>query len=635
MNNSDRTTTGNNDRKIERYAGLISAIEFFSGRFDVEQIVEYANDFVRKLLPVERTAVWVKSDKFYIPVITDGEETEVSFPYDDSYDQIVHFHAGLIYLEDIKRFFPESIAAINGDLIIPLIMDKSLYGILLIKAFEDLPFIKEDIIIGEALMNLFATALTNYRGYKDLEQIQVTLDEKIFNLFAINQSTKALLSEKSLENLFSLSIGVFAELTQSAYTTFFIYDDRSETYVLKSSRHVFDTSKNNIKMSLYTNSKDGAELPVLINTNISSDLKAFVDFFYNGQEVIEVINPLFIVILKKYDEVVGFVTLGEKVNQKPYDSSMFELIESLASSTYIAITNATHIEKINEQKELIKGQFTELIRLNTLMKSINGATSCEQVNELVLKTLQVNFNTTMAFIAGWHEAEHSFVLQGQIQLAKSGQRILYKKDFDPLFKGEALLLYDEASVRSLFATSIESDFLENPSGLLMLPIYVEVDDEQPIKVLGVIAILSVHNELLVSEENMVKFEAITTHLAPVVYQLQSMKKLKELYQVNYPKAFLGHLAQQINESVDFQLELYVIILSRKDVNPFKMMAEYQEVKDTYPYAYPLNNNQIAVIVNSKTKVQDLEMYYDFNLVDKSYEYGKDFHDVDGFVKLFQ
>ncbi|MDA3847471.1 MAG: hypothetical protein PF505_13185, partial [Vallitaleaceae bacterium] len=59
--------------KEDRYTGLISAIEFFSGRFDIQQIVEYANEFAVKLLPVEKTIIWAKvNDMKYSPVIQNG-----------------------------------------------------------------------------------------------------------------------------------------------------------------------------------------------------------------------------------------------------------------------------------------------------------------------------------------------------------------------------------------------------------------------------------------------------------------------------------------------------------------------------------------------------------------------------------
>jgi len=637
MSSSDTSKTVKSyQEKEDRYTGLISAIEFFSGRFDVLQIIEYANEFAVKLLPVGKSIIWAKvNDDKYSPMIQNGFASDFIFEHTDAHDQIVHFHAGLLYAGDIKRYFSEELVEMNLDFAIPLIMDKGLYGILGIKLSEDVEVAPDDIIIAEALMNLYATALTNYKGYKDLESIKVKLDEKIFNLFAINQSTKALLSEKNLDNLYTLSIGVFAELTQSAFTTFFMFDERSEAFKLKSARHVFDIKKNSMEMTLFLNTSDGSELPILIDTTKEKDIVAFNHFFYNGNEVMDLINPKYIVILKKYNQVVGFVTLGEKVNGKSYDQSIFELIESMASSTYIAIINAMYIERINSQKEQINNQLGELIRLNVLMKNINRATDCEQVNQLVIQTLEIKFGITMAFISGWDEERKIFDIRNNINIEKGPLAIPYKEAYKPLLLGENLIVYDEEEVISLFEDSIGSKFKERPSGLLMLPIYFEdVENDSEINLLGAIGILSATDEIIASEENMIKFEAITTHLAPVIYQLHSMEIIKRTYRKDYVNIFKEELVIQIAESIDFQLDLYVISLKNEACNPFERNDMVEQLKDDYAYIYPLNEGLTLVVLNSKQKAEDLEMMYDDSYEVNIYQYGVDFDNTEEFIKLF-
>ncbi|MDA3845833.1 MAG: GAF domain-containing protein, partial [Vallitaleaceae bacterium] len=600
-----------------------------------QQIVEYANEFAVKLLPVEKTIIWAKvNDMKYSPVIQNGFTTGYIFDYNPGHDQIIHFHAGLFYPDDIKRFFSKEIVELNLSFAIPLVMDKSLYGILGVRVKEDAKFDSEDVIIAEALMNLYATALTNYKGYKDLERIRIKLDEKIFNLFAINQSTKALLSEKNLDNLYALSIGVFAELTQSAFTTFFMFDEKSETFKLKSARHVFDTKKNNMTMSLYPNSADGSELPVLINTEKEADITAFNQFFFNGNEVMEKIDPKYIVLLKKFNQIVGFVTLGEKVNGKLYDQSIFELIESMASSTYIAIINAMYIEHINSQKEQINNKLSELIRLNVLMKNINGASDCEQVNLLVIRTLEIKFGITMAFIAGWEEANARFVVKGTINIKNEKLVIPYKEAYDPLLAGENIIMYDENDAIALFQDSIGDSFIIKPSGLLMIPIYFEDDeDDAKVNLLGAICILSAIDEIIASEENMVKFDAIATHLAPVIYQLQSMEIIKHTYKKDYANIFREALATQIFEANDFKLDLYVVVMQKEKYNPFDNDDIAKQLQEEYAYVYPLNDGLILVIMNNGSKAEDLVMLYDLDYKMTIYQYEKDFNNVSDFLKL--
>ncbi len=91
--------------------------------------------------------------------------------------------------------------------IVPLITDGLLFGFIIIgsKDFGD-----DDYIISEALMRLINTALENYSRYEDLSKVNKELDEKIFNLLSINQSSKALLSELQIDALYDLAVDVFS-----------------------------------------------------------------------------------------------------------------------------------------------------------------------------------------------------------------------------------------------------------------------------------------------------------------------------------------------------------------------------------------------------------------------------------------
>ena len=70
--------------------------------------------------------------------------------------------------------------------------------------------------------------MRNYKSYNELRAINESLDEKIFNLFAINQSSKALLSQLDLDSLYGLAVDVFSELTQSSATGFVLFDEKAK-----------------------------------------------------------------------------------------------------------------------------------------------------------------------------------------------------------------------------------------------------------------------------------------------------------------------------------------------------------------------------------------------------------------------
>ena len=67
-----------------------------------------------------------------------------------------------------------------------------------------------------------------------------------------------------------------------------------------------------------------------------------------------------------FQKILGFVTLGRTVTEA--HKSAFELVDSLASYTYIALSNAILIEFINNQKKLLQEKLDRLIKLNRLSK---------------------------------------------------------------------------------------------------------------------------------------------------------------------------------------------------------------------------------------------------------------------------
>ncbi|MCD8500568.1 MAG: GAF domain-containing protein [Bacillaceae bacterium] len=123
-------------------------------------------------------------------------------------------------------------------LVIPLIIDSELFGFIIsngkiINAFEE-----DDFHILNALMRLFNNALENSRHFEDLKKSNAILDQKLFNLFIINQSTKVLLSELDIDQLTATATDVFSEVSGSQVTTLGIYDELTEKVKLASYRNV-------------------------------------------------------------------------------------------------------------------------------------------------------------------------------------------------------------------------------------------------------------------------------------------------------------------------------------------------------------------------------------------------------------
>ena len=77
---------------------------------------------------------------------------------------------------------------INGaTVMMPLGLDNKLYGFFLLSRRITAEFNESDILVCETLMHLFTNSLENCNRIERLKISNQELDEKIFNLFAINQ----------------------------------------------------------------------------------------------------------------------------------------------------------------------------------------------------------------------------------------------------------------------------------------------------------------------------------------------------------------------------------------------------------------------------------------------------------------
>jgi hypothetical protein len=299
-----------------RYAGLILAVDYFSQKLNAEQIMNAAFDFVNELLTLENSSLYSFMNGSFNLVREKGRSIGIeSIPGSRKLNDLAVFHGNILTGRSaILRFFDEDIYKnCNIEIIVPIIADTELYGFILIPEKPTEEFDKNDHIICEVLMKLCNSAMRNYATYNELKAINISLDEKIFNLFAINQSSKALLSQLDLEMLYSLSIDVFSELTQSSSTGFVLYDEKSEKYVLRSSRFIFENIRS-LVLILEMN-KNAAVDPNRIIIDISSpdDRQYFDSIFMNGLCSIEPLKAQYVILLNKGSHVLGFVTLGTTV----------------------------------------------------------------------------------------------------------------------------------------------------------------------------------------------------------------------------------------------------------------------------------------------------------------------------------
>jgi len=578
--------------------------------------------------------LWYLEDGIFNQFNSKGYDHSFTFDYNEQYNQIVYFHAGLMYDKQVSTLLPSSIyEEYQPDFCIPLIMDKTFFGLIALKRDHSRPFNGDDEIVASALMNLYYSALTNYNSYKLLETTKIQLDEKIFNLFAMNHSTRALLSELSLSSLCELAISVFSELTQSSFTTFFIKDSISENYKLMSYKNVIKHNME-LQITLFPDKDKLSSIPVIIDMSKKKSADIFINGFFNGQEIINKINPEYIVLLKKGNELIGFVTLGSKVNGTLYDHSVFELVESLASATYIAIKNAIYIEEIEGHKRIINNKLNELMRLNDLMKNMNSAQTYDHVTSLIMNTLNVSFGIDMGFFALYDPNENVFNVTNRIHIKNSFKKIKMSGQFIPLFEGETILVYEEEKVKDYFTKSAFNAFIKEASGLIMVPVYIK---DVEIKLTGFFALMNNRSSVLIKDESLVTYDAIATHVAPVIHQLLNADKIKKLYQPDYGSLFIDKIKFEIEEAIDFSLDLFVINVYHNHPIHFKVSQLAVNLKESFKNVFPIDKRNVFIYTNNVMDVDEIKLvvddYPDYEM--RVYGLNKDFGNFDEFSKLFE
>ncbi|MCT4542095.1 MAG: GAF domain-containing protein [Vallitalea sp.] len=617
-------------KKVYRYTGLIHAIEFFSQKFNLVHLEKYIYEFTNELLLPDKIAIFIKEGKNYELKQKKGyDNNDYTIRYNKQFDNIICYHSGLFNKENlINSFLREVIDTFPCEFAIPLIMNKELFGFIFVNKLDG--FSRDDKIIAKALMNLYSTSLTNHKYYKDLEEVSKQLNEKLFNLYAINHSSKVLLKQLDLSTLYKLSISAFAELTQSSFTTFFLYDDISESYKLMSYKDVYNSNLImfiNLYPAASFNNKD---VRMLTDMNNLIHREEFYNLFVNGQEMLKDIKTDYIISIKQNENLIGFVTLGTKVNDSKYEKNIFELIESLASTTYIAISNAKYFEEINRQKEIINNKFNRLVKLNLLMKNINSAKNIDQLIDLTISTLSVFFGVTSGFIGLYDDKKDIINIKDSININNELKEMPFVEGLLPIKNGEKIVLNSMIDIEETFPNDIVEAFEQNYCGGVFVPIFVE-DNE--LKLLGIIGILAIKDKIIGDEENIVTMESIASHIAPVMYQFHSLEQVKEQYKFDYQTIFLKELEQGLVEAEEFYLELKVLHICMKNQFTFSRINT-EILNEHFKKVYSVDNTNVFIISCEKNPVEKIKMIMGNTIYCKQYEYGKDFNCVNEFVELF-
>ncbi len=620
--------------KLYRYTGLMQAIEYFSQKLVFEQIIEAAFDFINELLIVNNSIVYILEDGRYTEKKVKGfKDYVIEIENSSKLENLAAFYGNILYEKDkiVKFFDSELVNDMGINAIVPLIIEGNLYGFIMINGKD---FVEDDYIISESLMHLINTALENYSRYENLAKVNKELDEKIFNLFAINQSSKVLLSELRMNVLYDLSVELFSELTRSTVTSFVLYDERSGRYVLKGFKDVFYKIKDAfVSLCLNENYKINSN-KVIIDLENSDDKNYFYNLFEDSHEQVERLKAKYIVIIIKGNEILGFVTLSDTVTGDEYSSGIFELIESLASSMYIALSNANLFKQVDEQKQIIQRKLDKLISLNKLIKNISSSLRIETLMAVAAKTLEISFSLQKGLLCLYDKEAKEFSISESIGLDEiSNENIIPNENWKHVFEGDCVYEIGQDKVAD-YIGKVAAEKVGEAQGILIVPIYIDILE---VELSGAIIIFKYDGLRLDNEENLITLETIAGHIAPVLNNLSVIQLQQRFMLPNYVEIFKKELKDEVTAAMDYNINLSVIQVEDKRDFIFKNTSIIDCIKENFRKVYPFSYNNVFIIENEdediENRIRKCTGHYDLKI--RKMVLGQDFKDFASFFDLFR
>lgn len=598
-------------KRLYRYEGLLQAIDFFTQRFSVEQLFGYSFEFANEILTLHRSALFIREgDDFILRNSKVYPFQSYTIANNAKLKSIPSFFGQVIH-NDFHAFFnQEDIEKLNMRLVIPLIIHDDLFGFIISDGKSVDEMNEDDFTISNTLMRLINNSLENSHHFSELQKSNRELDQKIFNLFAINQSTKALLSEVTLHKLISTATDVFSEVSGSKITSFGIYDPMIKKIKMVGYRNVVSYTKFYTEFGLQSLQYKGNKIVL----SIENDLPLIQSIFIDWEQFYE-LGAKYIVLIVK-DELFGIVTLSDSVLHQTYDSSVFELVESLATSTYIAISNAIMFETIQWQKETIEKKLVAMTALNKLVKTINRSATSEELRQLTLKGLRLSFEVEKAFFC-LKQSDDSYRIVETLASTASilDQTFQLNKEWAPTFTNETIYNFSAGGIHSFFDQAF-ADQLGESNCIVLSPLSLggSMAEEKGISPYGYLVVIATAHNL--HEADILVFDIIAKNITPILNQMEINEQLLLEHIPNTRKLFLDMLHEKIADRESYEIDFYLYYY-KVNKHPFKPFSIAEFGLDFLSeFEYYLLDAYLFVFTYEELN------HPEFNLIPEPHEVGK-------------
>ncbi|MGD6818765.1 GAF domain-containing protein [Metabacillus sp. 84] len=509
--------------KSYRYEILLQAIEVFTQRYDVHSLLKFAFDFANELLTLNRSALFQRENNHFSLVHTRIYGfTDYTFPASEKLDELPLYHGRPLAAEQLKDYFPDCfIQDFSAHYVIPLINDTVLAGFIVTDGKSMGEMTKDDQISSTIMMSLVNSSLENNQRFLDFQEVNSQLDRKIFNLFVLNQSIKALLSELNVQKLYEMATDVFSEISGSRVTSFGIYDPLSKKIKIKGYRNVH--SFQNLYAELEISDPECFSGRTVIHLKEEDN---WAERAFMNASALQELETHYVILIQK-EKLIGLVTLSDSRQQSTYDGGTIELIETLASSTYIALSNAQLFEKQEKQKKEAEAKLGVLQMYNRLIRTINSCRTREELLNLSLTTLELGFGIKKAFFA--FKNGEAYKVAASIGSGMAGESFSFDEAMQEKLKDETHYDFKSDRLSYYFPDERFRAILGESSGVVVSPIQWSTGDfgltweHTPY---GYLVVTETTENL--KEEEIVLIDTITRNITPLIYHMDRRDTLEDL-----------------------------------------------------------------------------------------------------------
>ncbi|RSK28304.1 hypothetical protein EJF36_16345 [Bacillus sp. HMF5848] len=502
--------------KSYRYEILLQAIEIFTQRYDKDTLLKFSFEFANELLTLHKAALFEKEGSQYYLVhnrLYNYESYEVQSS--QALDKLPLYYGRVLSPNQLLKYFPMNfIEDFSAAYVIPLINDTDMIGFIVTNGKSVGEMSADDNLLIDILMRLVNSSIENNQRFLDYQTLHHQLDQKIYNLFVLNQSIKALLSELNPRELYKIATEVFSEISGSFITSFGLYSDTINTIQVKGYRNVFSFEKKYFQLQL----KETFLLPNKIYLHIEDDKEELMQIF----EDITLLSELeteYVIFIQK-NNLIGVVTLSKSHQGNNYDSGLFELIETLASSTYIALNNAFSFEKIEKQKIEAEAKFHVLQTYNRLIRNINSCRTLDELFTLALHTLALGFGVEKAFFI--LQQDETYLMKKNIGFEASQHQVHLNEAVTQNIDDEIFYDYFSENLSSYFNDDHFISSLGDTNSIIFAPIqiknYYEREDEES-NPYGYLVVTKTKS--IIKQEDLLLIDTITRNITPLIFHLEN------------------------------------------------------------------------------------------------------------------